>query len=101
MPHLIEADTEEVEIIHPCPESTGTDIEQDLDFSVRRFTEAIAGPVTESIKNTDDDIIAVNNQYRNVQMVGIYRLRYRPHTKATAAWFAQSVRRQRLWDRWW
>jgi len=31
-----------------------------------------------------------------VQLVGIARLRYRPHTKATAAWFAK----KQEWDGW-
>ncbi len=94
VPHLIEADTEEAEIIHPCPENTGTDIEQKLGMVVRKFTMELAGSATLRMIGDGDDIIAVNNQYPNVQMVGIYRLRYRPHTKATAAWFAQSSKWQ-------
>jgi hypothetical protein len=39
---------------------------------------------------------ALAHRLANVRLVGIARLRYRPHTKATAAWFAK----KQDWDAW-
>lgn len=94
--HLIESDGEEAEIIHPCPTDQGTEAELALGRAVREHTSALAGPVTTAWIDNGDDIVAVNSGYPNVQMVGVYRLRYRPHTKATAAWFSK----EKEWREW-
>ncbi len=96
VPHLVEADSDEAEIIHPCPIDIGIDVEQRLGAAVRVFTEALAGSMTQSIIGLGEDVIAVNAAFPNVEMVGIYRLHYRPQTRGTAAWFAQSS----MWEDW-
>ena len=94
--HLIEADSNEGEILHPCPINTGSKIEQELGQTARDFTLSIAGPTTQSMLNGGEDIIAVSDAFPNIQMVGIYRLRYRPHTAATAAWISHDEK----WKDW-
>jgi len=93
--HLVESPTEDGEIIHPCPEETGTDTETALgraafDFTYERGNEIIKG------RMGNERILAVSDNFPNVQMVGIYRLRYRPHTRATAAWNAK----EKTWQEW-
>jgi hypothetical protein len=39
-------------------------------------------------KNNYDDLIPVQRHIVNAALVEVFRLKYRPHTKATAAWFA-------------
>jgi len=40
--------------------------------------------------NTDDQVIPVLDRFPKVEMLGIYRLRYRPQTAKTAAWVAKA-----------
>jgi hypothetical protein len=39
------------------------------------------------VDRNDFNVVPVLRHLANVQMVGIARLRYRPHTKLTAAWW--------------
>jgi hypothetical protein len=41
-----------------------------------------------AVENGIDYLVPVPRHIANVQMIGIARLRYRPHTRMTSAWWA-------------
>jgi hypothetical protein len=95
--HIVEADTEEAEPIHPYAINEGEKIERRLANAAHNAAEAM---LTEGQRQWAREhglaLVPVRSHLAAVQMVGIARLRYRPRTKATAAWFA----RQREWEEW-
>jgi hypothetical protein len=88
--HVVEADTAEGELIHPYALNTGEEIERKLAVAAQRAAEAM---LTEEERIWARDrgllLVPVQRHLSAVQMIGIARLRYRPRTKATAAWFAE------------
>lgn len=91
VPHLVEADTDEAAVIFACPDErhAGTDEEKKLGQAVRRAAfHMLESSLPHHIG--DDEIIPVLDRFPKVAMVGIYRLRYRPHTALTAAWIANT-----------
>jgi hypothetical protein len=93
--HLIESDTHEAEIIHPYTLTRGLPIERELTLAGH---EAASGMVTEaqleiSYKKLEGYplLVPLHSHFVNAQLVGIPRLRYRPHTKLTAAWYANTM----------
>lgn len=94
VPHLVEADTDEAAIIYPCPTATGTDAEQQVGQAARDAANELMG---ESLgfgaigRGAEDgcDFLPVDRAYQQVQMVGVYRLIYRPRTGMTLAWHAR------------
>jgi hypothetical protein len=92
--HLVHADTEEGEIIHPMArEGTGLEVEQEI----HRAAEAAAlRMITQGqfdwAKNQGVVIFApVSHHIEEVQMVGTARLRYRPKTNRTLAFISREV----------
>ncbi len=99
--HLIEADTADAEIIHPYAVGNGEPIEREL---AKAAHEAGLGMVTSGQYDWASSelgkhpwLAPVRRHIANVAMVGVARLRYRPRTAATAAWFS---RRDNLGARW-
>ena len=91
--HLIEADNREAEIICPCPgndDDGGTNKEKDIGGVLRYLANDGLGEGLEHHWDKYDEIFAVPDRYPEVQLVGIYRLRYRPHTARTSAWQARA-----------
>jgi hypothetical protein len=88
--HVVEADTAEGEPIHPYAIRNGEEIERKLALAAQSAAEAM---LTEAERNWARDrgllLVPVQRHLLAVQMIGIARLRYRPRTKATAAWFAE------------
>jgi hypothetical protein len=88
--HVVEADTAEGEPIHPYAVGNGEEIERKLALAAQRAAEAM---LTEEERNWARDrgllLVPVQRHLSAVQMIGVARLRYRPRTKATAAWFAE------------
>lgn len=104
IPHLCEGEELDSEIIH----SYGTDwsqkgiseLENTVGDAANEAARAMAhqlGFVTCSVGSVRF-LAPVPRNFPQVQMVGIARLRYRPHTKRTAAWWEKSqvVLRQHL-----
>jgi hypothetical protein len=94
VPHLVEADTEEAEVIYPYGLETGEEPEKMLAAAIQntahamvwdaRFKRARGGPSALGLQ-----YLALAPQHMpNVQMVGVVRLRYRPHTGGTSGWWA-------------
>jgi hypothetical protein len=88
--HVIEADTAEGEPIHPYALGSGEEIERRLAEAAQKAAESML--TNEERSRARDQglvLVPVQRHLSAVQMVGIARLRYRPRTKATAAWFAE------------
>lgn len=94
VPHLFEGHTAEAAMIIPCPTQgqDGTEAEIALGEAISNAAIAMvenAGGYGYAIDYYDFNAV-LPDRYANAQLFGVYRLRYRPKTKATAAWIAQS-----------
>ena len=90
VPHLIESAERSGEIIHPLGIGQSESIEDRLGRSAREAGRALLteGQYDWAINNGIHQLVPVPRHISNVEMVGIGRLRYRPHTKMTSAWWA-------------
>jgi hypothetical protein len=89
VPHLLEGAGPEAEIIHPLGDGGTEGLEDQLGAAAE---EAAALMLTEGqhARAMKDDLrlAPVPRHVAEVQLVGIARLRYRPRTRMTAAWWA-------------
>jgi hypothetical protein len=90
VPHLVESAEESGEIIHPLRMGGSESAEDRLGRAAYEAGRALA---TEkqykwAINNGIHQLVPVPRHVANVQMIGIARLRYRPRTKMTSAWWA-------------
>jgi hypothetical protein len=87
---LLEGDDDEAEIIHPYAMRGGEPEEREL---ANIAQEAAMAMLTDGqIARSDHQgyhLVPVQKHIGNATMVEVYRLKYRPHTTATAAWYAQ------------
>jgi hypothetical protein len=87
---LLDGDDPEAEIIHPYAMRGGEPAEREL---ARAASEAAAAMLTEGQVTWAEDrgyhLVPVQQHISKATLVEIFRLRYRPHTKATGAWYAQ------------
>ncbi len=93
--HLIEADTDTGDILHPYAVGNGEEAEQRLAAAAHAAGMAM---LTNAQRDRADDqnlrLAPVKAHMKHVQMIGIARLRYRPRTADAALWFE----RMRIWD---
>lgn len=93
VPHLIDSDTNEGEIIHPFAVDNGEPFERELAAVAQRAAVALLTDVeveqARSRLGRSVLLAPVPAHLGNVALVGIARLRYRPRTAATAAWLDQ------------
>jgi hypothetical protein len=99
--HLVEADNDTADIIHPyAADSSGEASER---RAGRAAHEAGMAMLTEAQQNTAEanglHLAPVRTHITEVQMVGIARLRYRPRTSATAAWSTRMAEWNEIADR--
>jgi hypothetical protein len=87
---LLDGDDEEAEIIHPYAMRGGEPEERELASAA---DEAARTMLTEGQLARSDHqnyhLVPVQKHIVQATMAEVYRLKYRPHTKATAAWYAQ------------
>jgi len=88
IPHLVEGDGQDAEILHPYGTGGSDSLEDRLGTAA---SEAAYALLTETSKPWAGrlHVAPVLRHIRSVQMVGIARLRYRAQTRATAAWLAE------------
>jgi hypothetical protein len=90
VPHLVESDGPEAEIIHPLGLGKTDSLEDLLGAEAH---EAASAMLTDGQRSWAIDqslaLVPVPRHVANVQLVGIARLRYRPRTRLTAAWWAE------------
>jgi hypothetical protein len=95
--HLVEADNDTADIIHPYARDNGEVAERRIAAAAHEAGRAM---LTEEQRDRAEanglHLVPVRSHITEVQMVGIARLRYRPRTSATAAWFARVAE----WDEW-
>ena len=88
---LLDGDDAEAEIIHPYGINGGAPAERELAGTAHK---AAVGMVTERQLERAElegypDLVPLRKHIAQATLVEIFRLRYRPHTKATGAWYAQ------------
>jgi len=90
VPHLVESGEESREIIHPVGMGRSDSIEDRLRRAAHEASRALIteGQYDWAVEKGIDRLAPVPRHIANVQMIGIARLRYRPHTRMTAAWWA-------------
>lgn len=102
VPHLYENDSSQAEIIHPY--GVGSSGEEPIERQIGEAADA-AGRAMASWNTNNAErmgfeyLCPVPRTLPNVQMVGIARLRYRPHTLRTSAWYAQLQQTGNEWLR--
>src|SRR4029077_5219993 len=78
------------EIIHPLRMGDSNNIEDLLGRAAHEAGKALLteGQYDWAVKNGIHQLVPVPRHIANVQLIGIARLRYRPHTRMTTAWWA-------------
>jgi hypothetical protein len=94
--HLIEADNESANILHPYAILNGEKAERRVGVAAHpagmaMLTEGQREWVTREWAEKETHLAPVHAHITEVQMVGIARLRYRPRTSATAIWLARTA----------
>lgn len=83
--YLAESDSPDAELLHPL---TGDDDAEAVKLAALNFATALPEGFNYEAENFDY-VLPVLRHISNPAVVGVSRLVYRPHTKRTAAWFAQ------------
>ena len=100
--HLVDADSEDGAIIYPCPYYMGgTDAEQQVgqaarDAAINMLGETMGFVADARGAENESAHLPVDRAYTEVQMVGVYRLIYRPRTNMTAAWHARQFEYEKM-----
>jgi hypothetical protein len=91
VPHLVESMELTGELIHPLRIDGSRSLEDRLGQAAGDAARAMmtAGQILWADTNSMHYLLPVLRHVANVQVVGIARLRYRPHTSMTAAWWAE------------
>jgi hypothetical protein len=101
VPHIFENDTDTAEPIHPYGLGATAEepIEQDIGAAADRAARAMCLP--SKLEAAEDDgfkhFCPILRSKPSAQMVGVARLKYRPHTRRTAAWQAQLHEAAPVW----
>jgi len=101
IPHIFENNSPEAEIHHPY--GVGTKGEEPVETEIGEAAEAAARAMCPEwlIENAENEgfeyFCPVSRTMPNIEMIGVARLLYRPHTKRTAAWYANL---QQFGSRW-
>lgn len=86
VPHLFESDTDEAEIIH----SLGTTESVELELTQAAHDAYCAAQQYRFSDVTEDlRVLPLPKHLENVQVIGIWRLRYRPQTSMTSKWWGE------------
>jgi hypothetical protein len=100
VPHLFENDSQESEAMHPFGfgERGEEPIESEIGEAADGAAREMAGwHVERAEQNGFEHFCPVVQTLPKVEMIGVARLLYRPHTRRTAAWFGQLQENGRNW----
>jgi hypothetical protein len=88
---LLDGDDPEAEIIHPYGVNGGEPAECKLAHTAYETAAAMMteGQLRRAELEGYPHLVPVQKHIANATLVEVFRLRYRPHTTATAAWYAQ------------
>jgi hypothetical protein len=88
VPHLFESDEPDAEIIHAVGITGSDSLEDRIGLAAEEAGLAMLNDQQRQyVDSHGPQLVPVLRHFANVQMIGIARLRYRPHTKLTAAWW--------------
>ena len=88
VPHLFESDEPDAEIIHALRGAGSGSLEDQIGPVAHEAGLAMLNDQQRQyVDSHGPQLVPVLRHLANVQMIGIARLRYRPHTKLTAAWW--------------
>jgi hypothetical protein len=87
---LLDGDDSEAEIIHPYAMRGGEPAERELAHAAHRaaLTMVTEGQRDWAERNGYEWFIPVRRHIANAALIEVFRLKYRPQTAATAAWYA-------------
>ncbi len=94
-PHLVEADTAVGEILHTLAHIDVDPIEAEIACAVYRAAQGMLPASIVQNLSGRELLVPVPRHQSAVEVIGIGRLRYRPKTRATAAWY-----RPDEWKKW-
>jgi hypothetical protein len=92
IPHLMESDSPQAEPIHPF--GIGRNGEEQIETEIGAAADAAGREMVPEwdVQKAENDgfewFCPAARTLPGVQLVGVARLRYRPHTRRTAAWYA-------------
>lgn len=90
VPYLVEADTDDALALWACSELAGEPIEREIAAAGQAAAIAMLKPDLLTIyRDAGTRFVLVPNECNNAKVFGLYRLRYRPRTATTAAWWAR------------
>ena len=88
LPYLVESDDADAELIHPVGTRFIDSMEEQLGELAQDAARALLHEGAATRMELDDLIaVPVLQHMENVQMIGVFRMRYRPHTNLTGAWW--------------
>lgn len=98
VPHLIDADTEEGEVIHPCPILVGVPEERAITAAAQAAALRLMtdGQERYAYSKGYEPILPLPRHLENAVLVGLLRTTHRAHTAATAKWISSAED----WARW-
>jgi hypothetical protein len=87
---LLDGDDDQAEIIHPYAIRGGEPAERELALAAQKAAMAMVteGQLNWAVENGHRHLVPVRKHMANATLAELFRLKYRPHTSATAAWFA-------------
>jgi hypothetical protein len=90
VPHLVESDEPDAEIIHAIATTGSGSLEYRIGLAAEEAGRAMLNDQQlQYVDSVGPRLVPVLRHLANVQMIGIARLRYRPHTALTAAWWQE------------
>lgn len=84
--HLVESDSADAEIIHPLPWGNGETDE----FAITSAALDAGRRMAPFYNDKQTMLVPVSRLRPNVQLIGVARMKYRPHTARTAEWLSSS-----------
>ena len=85
---LTEGEQADAQPLHPLTAPDPEGIETRIGAAAREAAELMVTPNQLAFARTQGlTLVPVPRHFTNVQLFGMARLRYRPHTKLTAAWW--------------
>lgn len=89
--HVIDADTDEGEVVHPLGMGVGEDAERRIGVAAHRAGFRLLNEAkAEAVREQGQILIPLARHRSNAQLVGLVRLTHRLHTTATANWLAKT-----------
>jgi hypothetical protein len=98
--HLFESEEPEAEMLHPYATGfSGEEWERNVAISAHNAALGLLPPEYENwALENKQHLFLTPSHIAKVAALGVVRLRYRPKTRMTAAWFAMSKERSHVWQ---